>query len=135
MSPPITRYALALDLVDDAQCMADYEKAHANLWPEVRAHLHAQGVLGMEIYRLGTRLFMVMEVDPAVYSAQGMAQAALSNPAIVRWEALMWTYQSPTPWTPAGEKWVAMAKIFDLSTSIASTGPVTAGASVGGPVL
>jgi L-rhamnose mutarotase len=117
MSPMITRYAMALDLIDDAQRIADYEQAHKNIWPEVREHLRVQGVLGMEIYRLGTRLFMVMEVDSAVYSAQRMAHATVSNPAIARWEALMWTYQVPTPWTPSGEKWVPMAKIFDLSNS------------------
>ena len=110
------RYALALDLVDDAQRIADYEKAHEKIWPEVRDHLLEQGVTGMEIYRLGTRLFMVMEVDPAVYSAQAMAAASLSNPAIVRWETLMWNYQVPTPWTPAGEKWVPMQRIFDLAS-------------------
>jgi L-rhamnose mutarotase len=115
MSSAPTRYALALDLVDDPQRIADYEEAHAAIWPEVHTHLREQGVVGMEIYRLGTRLFMVMDVDPAVYSAEGMAQASLDNPAIVRWETLMWTYQAPTPWTPSGEKWVPMAKIFDLS--------------------
>jgi L-rhamnose mutarotase len=110
------RYALALDLVDDAQRIADYEKAHEKIWPEVRDHLHEQGVTSMEIYRLGTRLFMLMEVDPAVYDAQAMARASLDNPAIVRWETLMWTYQVPTPWTPAGEKWVVMQQIFDLAS-------------------
>ncbi len=115
MSGGVTRYALALDLVDDAQRIADYEKAHEAIWPEVRANLRDQGVVGMEIYRLGTRLFMVMEVDPTVYSAERMAQAALDNPVVARWETLMWTYQAPTPWTPAGEKWVAMDKIFDLA--------------------
>lgn len=115
MSTTPCRYALALDLVDDAQRIADYEKAHAEIWPEVRAHLRVHGVLDMEIYRLGTRLFMVMEVDPAVYSAEHMARAAQDNPAIVRWETLMWTYQAPTPWTPAGEKWVAMPRIFSLA--------------------
>jgi L-rhamnose mutarotase len=111
----LIHYALALDLVDDPERIADYEKTHQKIWPEVRWHLRAQGVVQMEIYRLGTRLFMVMEVDPALYSAEGMAQASRDNPAIVRWEALMWTYQVPTPWTPAGEKWTPMAKIFDLS--------------------
>jgi L-rhamnose mutarotase len=109
------RYALALDLVDDAQRIADYEEAHKSIWPEVRDHLRAQGVLGMEIYRLGTRLFMVMEVDPAVYSAQAMAEASRVNPVIQRWETLMWTYQAPTPWTPPGEKWVFMNRIFELT--------------------
>ena len=108
------RYALALDLVDDAQRIAEYEKAHEKIWPEVRDHLRAQGVRDMEIYRLGTRLFMVMEVDPQVYSAESMATASLANPLIVKWEALMGSYQVPTPWTPAGEKWVAMERIFSL---------------------
>lgn len=109
------RYALALDLADDPVLIAQYEQAHERIWPQVRDHLRAQGVLNMEIYRLGTRLFMLMEVDPAVYDAEKMAAASLTNPDIVRWEALMWTYQVPTPWTPAGEKWVSMRRIFDLS--------------------
>ena len=39
------RYALALDLVDDVQCIANYEKAHEKIWPEVRDHLLLNGVL------------------------------------------------------------------------------------------
>jgi L-rhamnose mutarotase len=109
------RYALALDLVDDAEKIAAYEKAHEAIWPEVRQHLYAMGVLEMEIYRLGTRLCMLMEVDPTVYSADGMRQASQSNPVIVQWEELMWTYQLPTPWTPSGEKWVPMRRIFSLA--------------------
>ena len=109
------RYALALDLIDDAERIAAYERAHQQIWPEVRVHLRRHGVLGMEIYRLGTRLFMLMETDDAVYDAAAMARATQDDPAIARWETLMWTYQAPTPWTPAGEKWVAMQKIFDLA--------------------
>jgi len=109
------RYALALDLVENAERIAEYEKAHEKIWPEVHQHLRAHGVLEMEIYRLGTRLFMIMEVDPDRYSAEDMASASKTNPQIVRWETLMWNYQVPTPWTPVGEKWVAMARIFKLS--------------------
>ncbi len=108
------RYALALDLVDDPAKIAAYEKAHEAIWPEVRAHLLEQGVVHMEIYRLGTRMFMVMEVDPSIYSPERMAAAAAQNEAIVRWEDLMWSYQLPTPWTPAGHKWTGMQRIFQL---------------------
>ena len=109
-----TRYCLALDLIDDAAKIAEYEAAHKKIWPEVRDHLLTHGVVSMEIYRLGTRMFMVMEVDTAVYSSEAMSSASLSNPKIVEWERLMWTYQAPTPWTPAGEKWVPMQRIFNL---------------------
>lgn len=114
MATPIQRYALALDLVDDAQKIAQYEAAHVQIWPDVRDHLRAHGVVDMEIYRLGTRLFMVMEVDPDRYNADAFAQAAQQSPVIQQWEQLMWTYQVPTPWTPAGEKWVPMPRIFSL---------------------
>jgi L-rhamnose mutarotase len=110
------RYALALDLVDDALRIAEYEKAHERIWPGVRDHLREHGVLQMQIYRLGTRLFMVMDVDPAVYSAESMAQASSMNPIIMEWERLMWTYQVPTPWTPPGTKWMPMPCIFDLAS-------------------
>lgn len=109
------RYALALDLVDDPASIAAYEQAHERIWPEVRDHLRAQGVTGMEIYRLGNRMVMVMEVDPAIYRAEAMAAAAQSDPVIQRWETWMWTFQQPTPWTPEGQKWVPMTRIFNLA--------------------
>ena len=114
MNAPVTRYALALDLVDNETLIAEYIRAHESIWQEVREHLFSQGVLAMEIYRLGTRMFMVMDVDPEVYSDSKMARASMENEAVVRWEALMWTYQSPTPWTPSGQKWVPMQKVFEL---------------------
>jgi L-rhamnose mutarotase len=68
----------------------------------------------MEIYRLGTRMVMLMETDDARYNADAMALATQNNPKIREWEELMWKFQAPTPWTPEGEKWVAMARIFAL---------------------
>lgn len=109
------RYALALDLVDDSAMIQAYEQAHEKIWPAVRDHLREQGVLQMEIYRVGNRLFMLMDVDGAVYSHERMALAAQRNADVVRWEALMGTYQVPTPWASSGEKWVLMQRIFDLA--------------------
>ncbi|MCR6479362.1 L-rhamnose mutarotase [Variovorax sp. ZS18.2.2] len=108
------RHCLALDLKDDPVLIAEYEAYHRNIWPEVRAHLDAQGVTGMEIYRLGTRMVMLMETDDARYDAEAMALASQNNPKIREWEALMWRFQAATPWTPEGEKWVAMDRIFEL---------------------
>lgn len=108
------RYCLALDLKDDAELIARYEEFHRKVWPDVIRHIREQGVSSMEIYRLGARLFMVMETDDAVYDAERMAEAAQSNAVIQEWEALMWKFQAPTPWTPAGQKWVLMDRIFDL---------------------
>ena len=68
------RHCLALDLRDDAALIAQYEAHHRRIWPEVRAHLLAHGVVSMSIYRLGTRMVMVMETDDTRYDAQAMAE-------------------------------------------------------------
>ncbi|MGJ7496480.1 L-rhamnose mutarotase [Variovorax sp. RT4R15] len=108
------RHCLALDLKDDPTLIAQYEAYHRNIWLEVRTHLYAHGVTGMEIYRLGTRMVMLMETDDASYDAEAMAAAARDDPKIREWEELMWKFQAPTPWTPEGEKWVGMSRIFEL---------------------
>ena len=64
--------------------------------------------------RLGTRMTMLMHTDDAVYDAARMQAASESDPVIRRWEELMWTFQAPTPWTPAGHKWTEMQCLFDV---------------------
>ena len=108
------RQCLMLDLRDDPVLIKEYEARHRAIWPEVAAHMRAHGVINMQIYRLGTRLCMVMETDDAVFDAARMAEAQSTNPRIAEWEALMWRFQAPTPWTPEGSKWVEGTLIFDL---------------------
>ena len=108
------RHFLALDLKDDPALIAEYEVYHRDIWPEVREHLKAHGVTAMEIHRLGTRMVMLMETDDARHDPEAMALATRDNPKIRQWEELMWKFQAPTPWTPEGEKWTAMTRIFCL---------------------
>lgn len=109
------RHCLALDLKDDPALIAEYERHHRAVWPEVLAHLRAHGVRELELFRLGTRLVMLMETDDAVFDAARMAAAERANPRLAEWEALMWRFQQATPWTPEGGKWTPMASIFRLS--------------------
>ena len=107
------RHCLFLDLRDDLALIAEYEAHHRAVWPEVQQHLREHGVTGMQIWRLGTRMCMVMETDDARFDAARMAQAETTNPRVAEWEALMWRLQAPTPWTPAGRKWVEGTPVFD----------------------
>ncbi|HEY4067213.1 MAG TPA: L-rhamnose mutarotase [Burkholderiaceae bacterium] len=107
------QHVLALDLKDDPALIQAYEAHHREVWPEVRAHLARHGVSSMTIHRLGTRMVMVMTTDDAVFDAARMAEASATDPVIARWETLMWTFQAPTPWTPAAEKWTPMSCLFD----------------------
>jgi L-rhamnose mutarotase len=103
-----------LDLRDDPALAAEYEAHHRAVWPEVQAHLREQGVTSMRIYRLGTRLCMVMETDDARFDAARMARAQAQDPRLAAWETLMWRFQAPTPWTPAGAKWTPARLVFDF---------------------
>lgn len=109
------RHCLMLDLKDDPALIAEYEAHHRAIWPEVREHLRQQGVTGMEIFRLGTRLCMLMDTDDTRFDADRMAQAEGQDARLQAWEALMWRFQAPTPWTPAGRKWIPATRIFDLA--------------------
>jgi len=109
------RRCLMLDLKDSPDLIAEYEAMHREIWPEVANYLRTQGVTRMEIFRLGTRLCMLMETDDAIFSAQRFADAEANDPVLTEWQSLMSKFQVPTPWTPPGEKWVDAALIFDLS--------------------
>lgn len=110
----MNRYCLALDLVNDDKLIAEYEAYHRDVWPEIKKSILDAGILQMEIYRFGNRLFMIMEVNESFnFEAKGAADAA--NPKVQEWEELMWKYQQAIPGTRRGEKWVLMDKIFSLT--------------------
>jgi L-rhamnose mutarotase len=107
------RYALALDLKDDPSLIAEYEAYHRDVWPEIKKSIAESGITGMEIYRFGNRLFMIMETDDTFTFERKSAMDA-SNPKVQEWESLMWKFQQPLPGSKPGEKWVLMDKIFEL---------------------
>lgn len=108
------RYCLALDLVDDEQLIKEYEVYHQDVWPEIKKSILDAGVDSMEIYRVGNRLFMIMEVkDTFSFEQKGIADAA--NEKVQQWEQLMWKYQQALPVAKPGEKWILMEKIFSLN--------------------
>jgi L-rhamnose mutarotase len=107
------RYCLALDLKKDAKLIAEYEQWHREVWPGIRNSILDAGITNMEIYRLEDRLFMIMETNER-FSFDGKAAMDAANPAVQRWEELMWKYQSAVPGGKPGEKWRVMEKIFSL---------------------
>jgi L-rhamnose mutarotase len=108
------RYCLALDLVDDPALIKSYEQMHAAVWPEIQDSIISAGIALMEIYRYGTRLFMVMEVNDS-FSFEKKDAMDQENEKVQQWEELMWKYQQSLPGAKPGEKWVIMNKIFELT--------------------
>ena len=107
------RYTFALDLKDDPVLIAEYERHHQQIWPEIETSIRDAGITDMEIYRVGNRLFMLMETNET-FSLNAKATADATNPNVQEWETLMWQYQQALPIAKPGEKWLLMERIFKL---------------------
>jgi L-rhamnose mutarotase len=108
------RHCLALDLKDDAEAIAEYKRYHVKIWPEVRDSLREAGVMEMEIYLMGTRLFMIMDVNET-FSLSAKAAADAANAKVQEWEAIMGQFQQPLPQSRPGQRWVVMERVFSLA--------------------
>ncbi|MGL6269632.1 MAG: L-rhamnose mutarotase [Chitinophagaceae bacterium] len=107
------RYCLALDLKEDPTLIAEYEAYHQAVWPEILKSITDSGILQMEIYRTGNRMFMIMETaDNFSFESKSISDEA--NPKVQDWENLMWKYQQALPHAKPGEKWMLMDKIFSF---------------------
>jgi L-rhamnose mutarotase len=109
----IRRYCLTLDLKDDPKLIAEYKKYHESIWHEITASLKQSGINDAEIYLLGTRMFMILEVNEK-FSFESKARADQGNLKVCEWEELMWKFQKAMPQARPGEKWLLMERIFKL---------------------
>ena len=107
------RYCRTLELRDDPEMIARYEEAHANIWPEIREGILSVGILDMQIYRYGTRLFMIMDTaDDFDFEKDNERLSKLPRQA--EWEAYVAQMQGCDPNAPSTDKWHLMDKIFSL---------------------
>ncbi|WP_025143613.1 L-rhamnose mutarotase [Pedobacter jeongneungensis] len=107
------RYCLTLDLINDEKLIEEYKQYHQSVWPEIKESISSSGIENLEIYLLGNRLFMIMEVNES-FSFDKKAKADLANPKVQEWETLMWKFQQAMPGAKPGEKWILMDQIFKL---------------------
>jgi L-rhamnose mutarotase len=108
------RYCLALDLRDDASLIKEYEEHHRKVWPEILKSIKDAGIQQMEIYRIGNRLFMIMETNDD-FTFERKAKMDEANRKVQEWEELMWNYQQAMPGSKQGEKWRLTERIFALN--------------------
>jgi L-rhamnose mutarotase len=107
------RFCLTLDLVDDPQSIEEYKNWHKPGvgWAEVRKNDLDSGIIDIQIYRTGNRMFMILDTDDE-FTFERKADFDAKSPKVQEWEALMWKYQQAIPWAKPGEKWVLMEQIF-----------------------
>ncbi|KQB43911.1 Protein containing DUF718 domain [Flavobacterium daejeonense] len=105
----------ACDLVDNPELIELYKRYHSrdSTWPEITKSIKDAGIIDMEIYLLGNRLFMIMEVDDS-YTPERKQMMDAANPKVQEWEELMWRFQQALPGAKEGEKWLPMEQIYKL---------------------
>jgi L-rhamnose mutarotase len=107
------KHYLFCDLIDDEKLISEYKAYHKNVWPEIIKSIKDSGIVNMEIYNKGNRLFMVMEVNDT-FSFEKKSSMDTNNPKVQEWETLMWNYQQKVPIAKEGEKWLLLDEIFKL---------------------
>jgi L-rhamnose mutarotase len=84
---PVKRFCQTLDLKDNPQLIAEYRRRHSEgeAWSEIIEGIRQVGILEMEIYLVGTRLFMIVETPLDFDWDSAMARLA-TLPRQQEWE-------------------------------------------------
>ena len=111
------RYCQTLELRDDCEMIEQFVEAHAHVWPEIQEGIRSVGILDMQIYILGNRLFMICDTtDEFDWQADNARLATLPRQA--EWEAYVAQFQGCDPDAPSTAKWQLMERIFKLKAPL-----------------
>ena len=112
---PVKRYCQTMDLKDSPELIKEYRKRHSESesWKEILEGIREVGILEMEIYILGTRLFMIVETSLEFDWDTAMARLA-TLPRQQEWEEYMAIFQDCDPSATSDEKWKMMDRMFHL---------------------
>jgi len=103
-----------VNLKDGPGVVETYTRHHREVWPEVQASLRQVGVRQMDIYLLGRRLVMVVEMSDGLDYRTAFASHRSSSRRVAEWEHLMKSLQAPPDEAQAGEWWAVMEQVFHL---------------------
>ncbi|QNL49906.1 L-rhamnose mutarotase [Olivibacter sp. SDN3] len=108
------RYCQTLELKDDPLLIDEYVRRHSlpDHWPEIREGIRSVGILEMEIYHVGTTLFMVIET-PLDFNWEQAFKELSKKPRQAEWEKSMNIFQDADS-ILASAKWKIMERIFHL---------------------
>ncbi len=112
---PTKRFCATLDLKDNPELISQYRKYHSPgvHWPEIAKGIRSVGILDMQIYLIGNRMYMIAQTVPDFqWDAQMRKLSTLEKQK--DWETLMKKFQQALPGTKE-VKWELMENVFDLN--------------------
>lgn len=109
------RYCQTLDLQDNEVLVGEYTYWHSaeHIWPEIPRGIRAVGILDMEIYRFGARLFMLVETPDDFEWDDAFARLSTLDKQ-QEWEDFVAKYQIVPEGATSAGKWQLMERIFKL---------------------
>ena len=103
------RYVYTLELKEEN--IKEYVDYHQNVWPEVEKDITNAGVIDMEIYLLGNRLFSIVETTDEFDPDNTMKNYATCE-RTVEWDKLMAQFQVPVKDAKPHELWAKMERVY-----------------------
>jgi len=104
------RFAHVIRMI--AEYLPEYQRLHANAWPEVLAMIRACNIQNNSIYHKDGFLFAYFEYTGDDYQAD-MASMASDSHTQSWWELTM-PMQAPLESRSPGEGWASMEEVFRL---------------------
>lgn len=89
----------------------DYDRLHADVWPDVLSALSAAGLRNYSIFRHGRDLFSYSEYVGTDHAADMRRLGSL--PEVQEWDAAMAELQEPDPSGGPG-RWTDLPEVFHL---------------------
>ncbi len=127
--------AFALDLKDEPDKIREYCDWHRKVWPEIMRGMAKYGVIAQNIYLIGNRLFMVLQVEDDFDYRVDFARYLDETPRAKEWDSFMHGYQQLVPWVEKGDWWAPMERVYDLNARLAEIGGDPRPLQTPGPVL
>ena len=112
---PVKRYCQTLELRDNPELIKEYRRRHSreHACREILDGIRQVGILEMELYILGARLFMIVETPLDFDWDTAMARLA-TLPRQAEWEDYMAEFQLVKQGLSSAEKWQLMERMFYL---------------------
>lgn len=109
------RYCRTMELKANDTLIREYIHRHSEgeVWPEILEGIREVGILEMEIYLLGNRLFMIVDT-PIDFDWDTAMERLATLPRQQEWEDYMSLFQDCNAGDTATDKWQMMERIFNL---------------------
>ena len=104
------RFASVIGIKPEHQ--AEYERLHADVWPDVLAQIATSNIRNYSIYRYGELLFSYFEYVGDDFD-RDMAKMA-EDPTTQRWWDVCKPLQAPLSDRAEGEWWASIPEVFHV---------------------